>query len=138
MIIFFVVQLCVNLAYVFVLVFFKGLGWENILNIGVFARVAENLENLTFVDWMELGSSGISVVFAVLGILFLRRKRLLALRMFERAILVSIFLTQVFIFYEEQFGALFSLAIHLLILAALQFMNEKEQAIAYPSNLTTR
>ncbi|HUU36680.1 MAG TPA: hypothetical protein VMW46_00570 [Candidatus Desulfaltia sp.] len=126
-VIFFLFQLAVNLAYIIVLVFFKGLGWKNILSVGVFDRVASNLETLTFVDWAELASSVISAAFVFLGILFLPRNRLLALGMFERAVLVSIFLTQVFVFYKEQFGALLGLIINLLILAALRFMIEKEQ-----------
>jgi len=53
-----------------------------------------------------------------------------ALRMFERSALISIFFTQVFIFYREEFGALLGLALNLLILAALRFMLEKERGSA--------
>jgi len=48
--------------------------------------------------------------------------------MFERSILVSIFLTQVFAFYKEQFSALFGLLFNIVILLALRFMIERERA----------
>jgi len=74
----------------------------------------------------------LSAVFSFLGIIFLARNRRLALKMFERSMLISIFLTQVFIFYREEFAALLGLAYNLLILAAIRFMLEKEN----PAELT--
>ncbi|MGB7294298.1 MAG: hypothetical protein WBC70_01795 [Candidatus Aminicenantales bacterium] len=129
-VVFFLVQLLVSVSYVVVLVFFRGLGWAQILHIGIFDRIALRLQGLSFIDWAELASSLISAVFIFLGILFLARNRWAALRMFERSILISIFLTQVFIFYRQQFAALLGLAFNLLILAALRFMLEKEEANA--------
>jgi len=127
MVIFFLVQFVVSASYVITLVFFRGLGWEQVLDIKVFNRIALQLENLAFIDWAELASSLASAVFIFLGILFLTRDRHTSLRMFERATLISIFFTQVFIFYREEFGALLGLALNLLILAALRFMLEKER-----------
>ena len=55
--------------------------------------------------------------------------------MFERSILISIFLTEVFIFYQEQFAALTGLAANILILIALKFMIEREEGkIVYNAN----
>ena len=42
--------------------------------------------------------------------------------MFRRAILVSIFFTQVLSFYEQQFLALLGLILDILILIALRYM----------------
>ncbi|MDQ3998416.1 MAG: hypothetical protein M3303_15515, partial [Gemmatimonadota bacterium] len=64
--------------------------------------------------------------FVVLGIVVIRRSRRDGLRMFQRSILVSIFLTQVFMFYREQWSGLFLLAFNLLVLSALDFMIERE------------
>jgi len=124
---FFLVQLVVSVSYVIVLVFFRGLGWEQILDLEVFNRIALRLQNLAFIDWAELASSLASAVFIFLGILFLVRARYTALKMFERSTLISIFFTQVFIFYREEFGALLGLALNLLILAALRLMLEEER-----------
>ncbi|MDA2921567.1 hypothetical protein MYX76_19085, partial [Desulfobacterota bacterium AH_259_B03_O07] len=70
----------------------------------------------------------LSGVFVFIGIYYIKRSRLLAYKMFERSILVSIFLTQVFMFYKEQFAALTGLAANILILVALRFMIEREES----------
>jgi hypothetical protein len=46
--------------------------------------------------------------------------------MFQRGILVSVFLTQVFMFYHAQWAGLVVLAFNLLVLLALDFMIEHE------------
>lgn len=128
LILFFTIQLLIKLGYVIVLIFFKGLGLEQILNIQIFSILALRLEDLTFIEWAKFFSSLLSGVFVLLGIINIYRSRLMALKMFERSILVSIFLTQVFIFYEEQFVALFGLSFNLLILVALRYMIHKESS----------
>ena len=62
----------------------------------------------------------------LLGVLAIRRSRLRGLRMFQRSILVSIFLTQVFMFYQAQWAALVVLTFNLLVLIALEYMIEHE------------
>jgi hypothetical protein len=126
-VVFFLGQLLVSVSTVVVLVFFRGLRWNDARPMGIFDAIESRLLNLTFVDWAELGSSFVSAAFILLGIVFLPRDRQAALRMFERAVLISIFLTQVFIFYKEEFGALLGLALNLLVLAALRFMLEREE-----------
>jgi len=54
--------------------------------------------------------------------LTLPRSRLQAYLMFRRAILVSIFFTQVLSFYEQQLLALLGLVLNILILIALRYM----------------
>ena len=123
---FFVAQLIINVVYAFVLVFFVGLGWEDILDVRVLGRVAERMKNLSFIDSAEIGSSLLSGFFVLCGVIRIRRSKLLAFRMFERSILVSIFLTQVFAFYKEQFSALLGLFLNIAVLVALRFMIERE------------
>ena len=127
--IFFLVQLLVTLAYVIVLVFFVGLGWDKILNIRIFNHVAQRIVGLSFIQWAELFSSLLSSVFVFLGVFYIKRSRLIAFRMFERSILVSIFLTNVFIFYQKQFGALTHLIFDILILMALRYMIGREGSV---------
>lgn len=67
------------------------------------------------------------------GILRIKRSRFYAYRMFERSILVSIFLTQVFSFYNEQFSALIGLLLNVAMLVALRFMIDRER----PAGATT-
>lgn len=72
-----------------------------------------------FVQFALLVSTALSDILIVVGVLFLRSSPLRAYHWFKRAILVSILLTQVFLFYTQQLGALDELAISLILLVAL-------------------
>jgi hypothetical protein len=123
---FFALDMMIKMAYVFTLVFFIGLRWQDIADIRLLGRFAERLQNLSFIGWAQLAPSVLSGILTLLGLLRIRRSRVFALRMFERSILVSIFITQVFIFYQEQFSALFGLFFNILVLVALRFMINQE------------
>ncbi|HEY0385025.1 MAG TPA: hypothetical protein VGC64_03405, partial [Pyrinomonadaceae bacterium] len=106
LVIFFIGQLLFKLIYVFVLIFLVGLRREQILDYRIVRLVAEEMLHLSTLDWAGICFSVLSALFVFYGIITLRRSRLNAYRMFERSILVSIFLSQVFAFYKEQFSAL--------------------------------
>jgi hypothetical protein len=126
-IVFFVAQLAVSLVYAVVLVFFFGLGWVRIARVGVFAHVVERIQDLNFVDGMQLASSLLAAIFTLLGVIRIRGSRLRAFEMFERSLLVSILFTQVFSFYQEQFSALLGLLVQALILVGVRFVIEQEE-----------
>ena len=128
-VIFFLGQLLVTLAYVIVLVFFVGFGWDKILNLRIFDHVAQRIVGLSLIQWAELFSSLLSGVFVFLGVFYIKRSRLIAFQMFERSILVSLFLTNVFIFYQKQFGALSHLIFDILIIVALRYMIGREGSV---------
>ena len=125
---FFLVQLVIKLTYAIVLVFFIGLGWQGILRINIFRAIAEGMQTLSFISGAQLASSLLSGLFVFCGIIRIRHSRLTAFRMFERSVLVSIFLTQIFIFYHEQFAALFGLTFNIMVLFALKYMIEQEKS----------
>lgn len=125
---FFVIDILAKIIYVIVLIFFVGLGWEQIMDIRILERFTERVQNLSFVGWAQLASSFLAGIFTFLGLTRIRRSRLLAFKMFERSILVSIFITQVFIFYKEQFSALLGLFFNVFVLIALRFMIEQERS----------
>lgn len=83
--------------------------------------------HLSFVDWADLVSSTAVAGAALVGIAHLRASRLEAYRWFERSLLISIFLSQVFFFYSEQMLAAIGLAISLLLLAAIRYMIRIEE-----------
>ncbi|MFH0768918.1 MAG: hypothetical protein V1932_05065 [Chloroflexota bacterium] len=83
---------------------------------------------LSLVDWAQLVFPSIAGVIVVIGLLLIPVSRLRAYRMFRRAILVSIFFTQVLAFYEYQFLALVGILIDIVILLALRYMVSNEQA----------
>jgi hypothetical protein len=83
--------------------------------------------NLPFVEWAQLVTSSISAILIIVGSIFMARSSLAAYMMYHRAILVSILLTQLFAFYQDQLYALFSLLINILILFGLRYMINREK-----------
>jgi len=128
LVIFFVGQLLFRLAYVFALVFLAGTGREPLPASIVFRFIAVRAEHLSFISLAQVASSLLSAVFVMLGVIHLRRSRLLAYRDFKRSVLVTIFLTQFFLFYQEQFAALVGLGLNILLLVVLDYMLERERA----------
>jgi hypothetical protein len=120
---FFVAQLVVKLAHLAALILDPGPYPSVAARLSLMAR---QIEGYSVAEWLQLGSSLVSAGFVALGVIAIRRSRREGLRMFQRSILVSIFLTQVFMFYREQWAGLFLLAFNLLVLSALDFMIERE------------
>jgi hypothetical protein len=80
------------------------------------------------IDWVQILSPTVSGVLVMLGIVSIWRSRLLAYRIFHYAVLISILITQVFAFYEEQMTAVIGLFLHVLILMGLRFMIGQEES----------
>lgn len=80
-----------------------------------------------------LGSAGASVGYAVAGILRVRRDRARGYRLFRRAVLVSLLVTQVFVFRLEEWSATVGLLIDLVVLgviaAELQQLGSDERGL---------
>jgi hypothetical protein len=94
---------------------------------------SDSLSHLKFVNVASLVGSTASAVLVALGLWRLKRgSRLDAYRMFERALLVSIFGTRVFAFVESQFGAVFGLAIDLILLVTVRYVAEQERRLEAP------
>jgi hypothetical protein len=90
----------------------------------------DDIAHLPFVNWADLVSSGVSAVLVLIGLVELRRRgRLAAYGFFKDALLVSIFVTRVFAFVESQFGAVFGLAIDLLLLITVRYMIDQERRL---------
>jgi hypothetical protein len=101
--------------------------FELVLSLGVDVGgghrgyVSDRIGDMAFVNIAGLASSVVSAVLVAHGILRLRRRDYPgAWRNFERAVLIAIFVTQVFAFVESQLGAVFGLAADLVLLAALR------------------
>lgn len=110
---YFITQALIGAAFIMEEVFFPhGLSGE--------------LEGPSFSDISLLVSSGISTLLIMIGVVLLPRSRLKAYRMFERAMLVNILLSQIFLFTINQLGAITGLIYSLLILGALRFLISRE------------
>ena len=99
--------------------------------------VSDRLGDLSFVNVASLASSALSAALVARGVLQLRHgTRAAAYRSFEHALLVAILVTQVFSFVESQFGAVFGLALDLVLLVALRTVQSNDpaaQAAAVPA-----
>lgn len=84
---------------------------------------------LSFTEVGEMVSTTIGVILVSLGIFKLKTDRLAAFQYFKYSVLVSIFLTNFFVFYKIQFAALIGLAINILTLAVLEYMISREQYV---------
>jgi ABC-type multidrug transport system fused ATPase/permease subunit len=84
--------------------------------------------HLNFLNVASLVSTGVSSLLVAFGLVrWARRQRLDAYAWFTRALLVSIFVTRVFTFVESQFGAVFGLAVDVLLLITVQLMAQQER-----------
>jgi hypothetical protein len=125
---FFVGQLILKLLYGALLIFVVGLGWRQVLDVRFLGRVAERMVDLSVLEVAQLAASGLAGWFVLMGVLRIRFSRVAAFRMFERAIVTSILLVQVFSFYSEQFAALVELVFNLTILAFVRAAIGVEEA----------
>lgn len=82
---------------------------------------------LMFYEWGKIASALLSVIFIILGLVAFARSRLTAFNYFKLAVLVSIFLTQFFVFYEAQLGALLNLVINVALLLVINYAIYEEQ-----------
>jgi hypothetical protein len=125
-IVFFVAELAIRVGNILVLIFFRGLGWNSLLDRRVIGHVAERMEHLTFLDSAELVTSAVSAGFTAMGVWWVRRSRLKAYRYFRSSVLVNLLLTQVFVFAREQFSALMGFTGSLLLFLALNYLIDQE------------
>ena len=128
---FFVAQLTLRFVYVVAMIFVVHLHGDAD-HAPLSARVMTRLNALTISEWGQLASSLLSGVLVALGGVRIRWSRIDAYRWFLRSTLVSIFLTQLFIFYRQQFAALAGLFFNILVFGALRFMIEREKSRVRP------
>ena len=74
-----------------------------------------------------VGTSLISLALVAVGVAQLRRERLGAYRWWERSILVSILVTQVILFWQDQLAALGGLVWNVVLLVALRYLIHQEE-----------
>ena len=127
---FFIVQLAIKLYQGVVVLLFYGLGLESVANFRFVGHVFENLGSLPVAGWGELFSSLLATVFTLMGVVRVVSSRRAGYYWFQRSILVSVFLTQVFMFYREQVSAVIGLFFNISILAALNYMIHAEEKLA--------
>ena len=99
-------------------IFFVALG---LFDVGQVVLILTSYDRIhTVAQWATLISSLVSLVFVLIGAVLLPRARLVAFKWFEAAVLVSIFITQVFLFAERQLAAVIDLAVAIVVWIALR------------------
>ena len=81
---------------------------------------------LSFFDLAGLASATLASAFVIYAIIKMRSHRLEAYRLFKDAVLVQIFMVQVFLFYKAQLLALLGLAGNICVLLLLNYMIRQE------------
>jgi len=85
-------------------------------------------QNGAFLGTAIVASSGVAAAFVTVGLLRLHRgRRIDGYEWLARGLLVSLLLTQVFLFVQSQFGAVFGLAIDILLLITVRVMARHER-----------
>ncbi len=89
---------------------------------------SDALDHLRVANLASLVSSAVAAWFVTVGIVRLRRgDRLGGYRMLDRAMLVQIFITQVFIFVESSFSAITGLLVSIVLLVTVRFLERRER-----------
>ncbi len=74
----------------------------------------------------ELFSTALSTVLVIMGCARIFKSKLQAYELFKYALLISIFITQVFAFYRDQLSAITILIVNIFFYAVIQYMIKKE------------
>jgi hypothetical protein len=121
-------------------VYYRITNWRRIMTVVIIAFVINALyvildtanvfvNNLTlsFSESARLYCAIFAGLFVIAGLIILRYNRLRSYRYFKIAVLINIFLTQVFTFYQDQFEALIGLSIYILLLLFLDYGIARER-----------
>jgi hypothetical protein len=112
------------------LVFAAGFSLEGVDNSPISINDVLETDNPSFFSVASVAASFAVGVLVIAGALRLRaRDRIGAYRMFERAMLVQIFVADFFSFVESQFSAVFGVAIDILLLITVRYMLRREEEL---------
>lgn len=89
---------------------------------------------LAFSDVVQLVFSSVSAVLVVLGAVLIFRNRLAGFQILKYSVLISIFFTQVFAFYDHQFEALLGLFGNIFLYLIIQYYINEEETLAKVSD----
>lgn len=96
--------------------------------INFFPLIYSVAKNPDFAQWGYFLSSSLSLLVVFVGVYFMRRrKKYIAYSAFKGAVLITILLTQFFLFFKQELTAIFGLVFNLLVYNALQFMVWQEK-----------
>ncbi len=100
----------------------------SLLNIIIGVILVMDYQNLSYSELGRIISTLLAGIFVIIGSLYLKRNRLRAYQMYKRSVLITIFITQFFLFYIDQFSAVIGLLANILILLVLDYLINQERA----------
>ena len=112
---------------VLVLVIVFGIGALGVALSPITEGAGVDGQNEDIASWVQAASSGATAVLIGVGLVLRRRSRVRAYRWFKAGIMVSLLITQVFVFYHDQFSALVGVIYSLLLYAGLSYMITREE-----------
>lgn len=130
LILFFLGQLAIKLYQAVVVLLFFGLGRTGVANLHFLGDAIDNVRNLPVAGWGELFSSLLATVLTLIGMVRILSSRRAGYYWFQRSVLVSVFLTQVFMFYREQVSAVIGLFFNVSLLVTLNYMIHEEERLS--------
>jgi hypothetical protein len=98
-----------------------------VLVLAAFVTGRLQVPALSWTQWGDFVFSVVPAMLVIAGIVQLPDSRLAAYQMFRRAVLILIFITQVFAFYQQQLLAVIGLFINILVLVTLHAMIRLER-----------
>jgi len=94
------------------------------------ARAEDSINHVSLYSWLNLVFAVVATVLLWIGLVRFGRNRLMGYVWIERALLVSICFTQVFVFVQSQFTAVFGVAVELILLVTVRAMIRAEHKLA--------
>jgi hypothetical protein len=94
------------------------------------SEALDSFGDVSLYGWLNVGSALLGAVLLWIGIVRLGESRLSGYVWIERSLLVSICLTQVFVFVQSQFTAVFGLAVEVVLLVTVRSMIRAEHKLA--------
>jgi hypothetical protein len=122
----FAAQLAGRLLRVAVLAGWLPPATDRILRVRLLSAPPLDVDAFGPSQWLQIGSSLVAGIFIAAGIARVFTDHASALRHFQRAVLIAILVTQVFIFYRAEWVGLVELAINLCLLAGLHLAISSE------------
>ncbi len=87
----------------------------------IFGWISPNWVPFDNVSGLSIVGAFFSSIFVLIGLMRFRSSRINAAHWFKRAVLINIFVTQIFLFYQSQLTALWGLAITLLVYVCITY-----------------
>lgn len=113
------------LAVLVVVLVILNIVWAVALTIGLSAGAAQ-LENLSFGEWGQIVGAIMSGILGLAGVAVFWFSKIWGYRLLDYAVLTSIFITQIFRFWQRELSAITGLAICLVLHLALVYAMQRE------------